>query len=341
MNQLLLTPEDMADRRYDCPVCHCPILKTHSRVPYLDVSLQFDFCINCNLVFMNPHPTQAWYDRLYGDEFWEVKSQLKSGSTVDLNINAWRKSLKRSQKLAGFLERSGHTPPIGDHLLEVGSAYGLIVSDLARRFKCSASGVEPNHKARAFSDKYTDVSSVAESMAGLADWDGSGTVDMMVFSHVLENIVDLNATFATIRQVLNPNGHLLIETPNIYLPRATHIYHPYCFCKTSLHALLAAHRFEIEHIETSGAPRTVMSPQYITVLARPIKTDKKQKLRYSHLFPEDEMRLGHIWFAIAARHPLKLIDALISRRRYELDQAAEDRLAALKATATVNSGAVR
>ncbi len=242
----------MAPRTAVCPTCGSGSLKALDRARYHDSTLRFDICGDCNLVFMNPHPAQAWYDRLYSGEFWEVKSLRQSGSTVNRNLSMWQKSLKRSKKLARFLERGGFAPPKGGRILEVGSAYGLIVSDLASRFECQANGVEPNHAARAFSEHFVDVSPAAENMAALADWDGCGSIDMMIFSHVLENIIDLDATFATIRRVLKPGGRLLIDTPNIYFPRTTHIYHPYSFCEVSLRTLLNKHGFKIEHCETSG-----------------------------------------------------------------------------------------
>ena len=94
-----------------CPTCGSGSLKAFDRARYHDSSLRFDICGDCNLVFMNPHPTLAWYDRLNSGEFWEVKSLRQSGSTVNRNLSMWQISLKRSKKLARFLERDGFAPP--------------------------------------------------------------------------------------------------------------------------------------------------------------------------------------------------------------------------------------
>lgn len=321
----------MSPHAFACPTCGSENIKYLERSLFNSGTLRFDICGECNLAFMNPAPTQTWYDRLYSGEFWEEKSKRQSGSAVELNTKMWRKSLQRASKLGRFLERAGFTPANGGRILEVGSAYGIIVSDLARRFECQAIGVEPSHSARAFSEQFVEVSHAAESMAGLAEWDGNGTVDMMVFSHVLENIVDLGATFSTIRRILKPGGRVLIETPNIYFPRSTHIYHPYSFCRASLGALLMRHGFKIEHAETSGTPSSVMSPKYLTILARMGELDRNAIVPRGHRLARQGMWLGRIWYAIASRFPLRFFDKILSARKYAVNGTAEKRLIALEA----------
>lgn len=329
---LLLTEADLV--RHDvCPVCSSNRRKSFTRVHYLKKWISYDICGECNLVYMNPHPHQGWYDQLYSQEFWEVKSQRQSGSAVHRNVNMWKKAYRRAEKFSDFLSATGVRIPAGGRVLEIGTGYGLIVAEIARHFDCQAFGVEPSHSARAFSSVHVGVQSAAESMQDLADWPGIGSVDLVIFSHVLENVVDLDDTLETLRRMLKPDGLILIETPNIYFPRSTHIYHPYCFCYRSLSRLLFKHGFEVVRGQVTGRPSTVLSPKYLTVLGR--KTDKNSLIfetAPTSMLAKLRMQLGFLWYALTARFPLNRLDGIISVRRYQLKQTSTETLEALEAS---------
>jgi len=337
-SSLKLTINDMETRNYACPSCNYTIPNPFSTRMYLDFKLKFDFCTRCSLVFMNPHPKQEWYDKLYRETFWKTKLEDKYETTLKdkyetqlgRNRKAWSKEAKRSNKLINFMEQSGYIPPKNGRILEVGSAHGLIVSNIANKFKCEALGIEPNDFVRKFSEKYNNVNIIAKKMEDLANWEGLESIDLIIFSHVLENIVDLNTIFAIIRDVLSPKGRVLIETPNIYFPHATHIYHPYSFCKASIRVLLERNGFELDAISTSGEPSTVMSPKYLTVLAHKAARGYETPSGISRLFAFEKMLLGHLWYGIAAKFPLRDIDDIITKRKYRLDQEAQMRILAVE-----------
>ena len=329
-HHLSLTENDL-ERHEVCPVCQGSRSSFFRRTYYLRKPISFDICLDCNLVYMNPHPSQNWYDQLYQNEFWEVKSHRQSGSSVHRNVKMWMKAYGRVDKYIDFLVNNDVQIPMGGRILEIGSAYGLIVSEMAQRFKCQAFGVEPNHAARAFATDYAGLESVAENMKGLAKWSGTNSVDLVIFSHVLENVVDLDDTFQTLCRMLKPGSLILIETPNIYFPRGTHIYHPYCFCSRSLSRLLARYGFEVVRGQVTGRPSTVLSPKYLTILGR--KTDKPSLILEDSSTPilaKLRMQLGFFWYSLAARLPLKGLDKIISARYYRLNPSLRQALRELE-----------
>jgi len=270
-------------------------------------------------LFLNPVPTQDWYNNLYAGEFWQIKSDQKSRSGIMANDFQWKKELRRSERFIDFLNSAGVAPEPGSRILEIGCAYGLTVSTLSEYFKSVPLGVEASRVVSEFAGRYTNVEMVAENMDHLAEWEPEDPVDMFIFSHVMENIVDLDKVFHTIYRLLGPRGFVLMDTPNLFFTTSFHIYHPYSFCMRSLNHLFGLHGFEIIRIEATGRPNVVFSPKYLTVLAQKCveRTDAVRDPGPS-LFNGLRIRLGQLWAQVSGRFPMSFIDKKISQHVYQL-----------------------
>lgn len=267
MYTLKMTEADLI-RRTCCPACQGERLVPFSREPYdSDTDIHHQRCVSCGLVFMNPLPNQDWYDRLYGEEFWQVKAATQKSTTVWDNKKQYMKQIARAQKYIDELNYILDGRAISN-ILEVGAAYGLIGTTIARTFGAKAFGAEPNHEARAFATEVAGMTIVAETAAQLDDWAPEQPMDLVIFSHVLENIVDTNATLATVKTKLRPGGLLLIETPNIDWQPSMSIYHPYCFSAASLNLILARNGLSVVRQSTSGRPNTLATPIYLTTISK-------------------------------------------------------------------------
>lgn len=103
--------------------------------------------------------------------------------------------------------------------------------------------------------------------------------DMIVMSHVLEHLEDPAAELQAMRQVLNPNGAMFIEVPNLSghrkLPIDDNRSHLHFFSATSLARLLANHGLEIIATETD-AWLDARYADSLRVVARPFTAPRWQ-----------------------------------------------------------------
>lgn len=257
-----------------------------------------------------------------------MKAQSAAAPSVRYNLSYWTKAIARAEKFADVLAAHGDARSIGT-ILEVGAAYGIIGRFLGDRFNARTFAIEPNDTARAFAAEICGATMVGRGLPDIATWRPESPIDLVLFSHVLENIVDLEATFATVRRLIRPGGYLLIETPNIRVQTAASLYHPYCFGKASLSRILARHGFTVVFSTTGGRPATKLSNRYLTVLAT-------NGVQAPALPPREKpwvglrTRLGQAWHLTAAVPPFRMVDAALTRRAYPLSLEGRALLARLR-----------
>lgn len=330
MTSLPVTENDLKYHE-SCPACKGDRWTPYRTIRFQSQALEYQLCGNCSLLFMNPVPTQRWYNRLYAEEFWEAKSIQKSHRQAAENEFQWKKELQRAEKFISFLNETDVAISPDSSILEIGCAYGLIVRTLADHFGASAQGVEPSHAARLFCEQFTKVEMIAENMDQLKDWKERESIDMFVFSHVMENIVDLNEVFKNVHRLLKPKGYILMDTPNLFYTVSLHIHHPYCFSKKSLHFLFKNQGFGIKRIKASGRPKKILAPKYLTLVAQKEREEAVQREeRSQNTISVLPIRLGQMWYSISSRFPLKLVDSIVAGHIYSLGRQNSRRLEVLR-----------
>jgi len=332
---IALTADDVIPHDH-CPVCGGSDLWPYEELVFRGINIPYHRCRSCDLVFMNPVPNQAWYDRLYGQAFWETKSAKGADGEQQARQKQLIKELQRTDKLCATLDAVGCAPPAGGRILEIGCAFGLIISSIAEHYKAHAFGVEPSELAARFANSLGGVQVIASTVEQLKEMvpGPEDQIDMMLFSHVMENVVDLDLVFAAIDRWLAPKGVVLMETPNSTVQNSTHIYHPYCFSRTSLQQLYGGHGYEILFLRASGRPSSAMIPRYLTLVARrkvgataPKSTTNKG----------GDRRLGHGWRKTVRGTPLRYVDRMLTELLYAPSDAVKRRAAEL-ATAHDTTG---
>lgn len=329
-HQLPLTETDLVARPA-CPVCR-GVERSHFRaLPYGKQSpIQHVRCEACGLIYMDPVPTQDWYNRLYGEEFWEVKSAQQADSGVWTNEKQWHKGLARAEKYIDLLRAAAPNASIRS-VLEIGASFGLIGTAVAGAYGARVFGVEPNHAARDFASRASGMSMVAETAADLDQWQPEAPVDLAIFSHVLENIIDPHGALAAVHRKLKPGGLLLIETPNIDWQPSMSIYHPYCFSASALQLLLAQSRFSVVQVARSGKPSSNILPRYLTVLAEsaaaPVPAKPPQKPAGTKV-----AKFRHTLSRRFSKSTLGGLDYALAWRRFHQTRFIKDGVAKLRAT---------
>ena len=327
---LPLTAADQV-RHDTCPVCGSEETTPFHHGTHQGSSVRHERCVRCSLVFLNPRPTQAWYDHFFAERYWEDKAK-KWNVDAQANVRQWRKQLVRAERYIAFLTAAGLAPAAGTNFLDIGCAYGLIVRALADRYRGTACGIEPSHIARRFAADESGVKIIAETSGGLAEWRPEAPVGLVLFSHVLEYIADPNEVFAAIRRLISPDGLVLVETPNIFLMRAAHIHHPYCYSKRSLAALFRRHGFMPAVVEPADPFRTALSSGFFTAAAR-VDTNAEATQVDGRIAAGSRaglgMNVGQAWFRLANRFPLNRLGGLVNGHRRRLSPASQQKLADL------------
>jgi SAM-dependent methyltransferase len=263
---LVIEQSDLTMHQH-CPVCGSGALRESESIRFRKGALRYDQCANCELMFMNPMPSQDWYNRFNAEIFWEAKGVNAGVEEIDLQEKQLLKELHRAQVLLRFLADNDCLPPRGARVLEIGCAFGFIGRSIAARLDGVSFGVEPSVRASAVAKKHIGVNVVARNTDELTQWEPDVAVDLVIFSHVLENIVDPLATLSQVHRVLGSGGLLMLETPNPVFQQATSIYHPFVYSSRAIKHLVARAGFSIKAYETNGLPRNRLVPRFQRLVA--------------------------------------------------------------------------
>jgi SAM-dependent methyltransferase len=131
-------------------------------------------------------------------------------------------------------------------------------------------GVEPSELCRKYATERNGIEIIGRYIDDVANGGAyDGVFDLIIMSHVVENIIDPAAALRKVRRLLKPDGHLYIDACNFYYYNAVNPYHPYVFTPESLAALLGVAGFEVAQMFSEPHPRRARWPSdcYFGVVA--------------------------------------------------------------------------
>jgi len=143
-------------------------------------------------------------------------------------------------------------------LLDIGCGVGFLLEE-ARLQGYRVAGIELNRKAAAYcSSKGLDVKNCTLSLCGFPE----SSFDIIIMSHVLEHVLELDPFLSEVRTILRPGGILILSQPchRGWVPRLLrrhwygwvpddHIWH---FTPETLSPVLAKHFFEIAGVQINS-----------------------------------------------------------------------------------------
>lgn len=212
--------------------------------------LKIAFCECCGFVQQKDIPSsdelKIYYSHTYRQDY--KKSYQPKIKHV---YRAGKAAIDRLEMLLCYVGN-----PNALNLLDIGAGGGEFVY-LAARSGFSASGVEPN---LGYSEYARDEYGVQVSSATLDELPEQSS-DVVSLFHVLEHLAKPEETMKRIYEILNPNGYLFIEVPNILQNDASphNIYfkaHLYYYSVDTLTAV-ASKYFEIIEINDQGNLRAI------------------------------------------------------------------------------------
>ncbi len=155
------------------------------------------------------------------------------------------------REFSRVVERLGHRQPAGN-LLEIGCAYGYLLEEASRRYRCR--GVELSPAAREVcQQKGLDV------CGDISELDISQRYEVVVMLDVVEHLVSPLETLTQLRSLMAPGGVLVLSTGDWGSPLArvmgkgwrlmTPPQHLWFFTQRSLRSILDRAGFEVQAIE--------------------------------------------------------------------------------------------
>ena len=195
----------MLETLEECPSCGSPKLIDHLKaIDHANTSETFKLvlCHQCDLAFTNPRPT---FDTIY--PYYQGDNYISHSNKV-LDIVSFIYKLLRTYTL---YQKEKHIRLLNHKrgtLLDFGCGTGHFLRHCQNR-NWIVQGVEPNTSARQSSQTtlkqhvHSDPSTLTSSFDIITAW------------HVIEHVHDLKKTLLSLKNLLNPQGHLLIAVPNI------------------------------------------------------------------------------------------------------------------------------
>ena len=184
----------------------CPVCGSSSSRPF---AARGGFCIVscqvCGVRYLDPQPTAAELDALYGEQYFA------HGHAGDPGYDRYVDEIDNIRRT--FDDRLRFLPPpgAGDRLLDLGAAIGLFV-ERARRAGWNADGLDPSAWACRYA---TDVlgQPVRQGTIETAA-PAPGQYDAVTMWEVIEHLPDPGATLRGVAAALKPGGVLVLSTPD-------------------------------------------------------------------------------------------------------------------------------
>lgn len=191
-----------------CPVCgSSSINSVLSAKDYTVSGKLFDVwqCNNCTLRFTQDVPAENSIGNYYKSENYISHTNTSKGFINQLYQFIRQRTLKQKRKL--ICKTTGRK---SGELLDVGSGTGAFVNEMKQNH-WKVIGLEPDADARAVAQQtfHCDLKDTQELFRL-----PPGSFDAITLWHVLEHVHDLKNYVQQLKNLLNPNGRLIIAVPN-------------------------------------------------------------------------------------------------------------------------------
>ncbi len=237
---------------------------------------QFQLFYNKELDMLetHPQPSDENLSSYYKTEDYISHTDTKR-NIMECVYHAVRQiTIKRKVKLINSRSKEGKS------LLDIGCGTGDFLL-AAKQNGWQVTGIEPDEKARAIAN--TKTNNLVFESVNLFDLE-SQQFDVITLWHVLEHLPDLKKQITTIKQLLKPNGTLIIAVPNFKSYDAQHYKtfwaaydvprHLWHFSKTAISKL-----FQKENLSVVEIRPMLFDAFYVSLLSEKYKTGSMNPLK--------------------------------------------------------------
>jgi 2-polyprenyl-3-methyl-5-hydroxy-6-metoxy-1,4-benzoquinol methylase len=242
-----------------CPMCEAIEIKKFMNYFHFKKLVYFK-CGSCDLVFQNPTFSKIKWYKFYLEDYRQLYESHKEPTDFVL-----KRQNERANVYSNFIFETIGNIKIENHL-DIGSSAGVFLKKIKDKFQIVNSiGIEPGIDYSKIALKnfviYNSIEEVLETNLKF---------DLISLCHVLEHIPSPKDFMIKASSLLNENGLLFIEVPNMG-SRITsfEIAHPICLNLYSLNSLLEGIGFEIKKYWLHGQPSepNLKSEKYLAVIA--------------------------------------------------------------------------
>lgn len=244
----------------NCPLCGSDSSASFDQRNIKGQTITNRICQNCGLVYQSPRISAAELERYYDHEYRQAVQGSEGTDAKDLATQR-----KRADNL--FVFAQDYITSLSRHL-DIGCSAGLLLKRFQEAYQGEAVGIEPGTAYRQYAHN-----SGLKVYASLAELEAASEpiFDLVSLAHVLEHLSDPCEYLSTLRaKLLAPEGHLLIEVPNLYAHDCFEMAHLVSYSPHTLTQMVHKAGFEVLKLEAHGRPRSQVIPLYLTLLARPV-----------------------------------------------------------------------
>jgi 2-polyprenyl-3-methyl-5-hydroxy-6-metoxy-1,4-benzoquinol methylase len=243
----------------DCPLCGSHDFSGFYRRHHI-IHIFYSYCNSCGLVFQNPTYSKEEWDRFYKYDYRKI---------YDNNVDPTESSLLLQRNRAEFYLQVIRNEKIkfNSHL-DIGSSTGELLVKIKEDCKIKVqAGIELDAQYRKFS-----LSRGVKVFESLAEAIEEGTrYELVTMNHVLEHIPQPASFLRSLSKLIDPNGYLFIEVPNIEGGMgAMELAHPLAFSPETITKILNNAGFKITFMKMHGEPKhySPRCKKYILVIAK-------------------------------------------------------------------------
>ena len=268
-----------------CPICNTNDAKLIGEKDRYGLYFSTKICTSCGLVYTNPRMTQDSYNNFYNDEYRKLYNGSEKPTT-----SFFDRQKTKGKKIYDFLHERNIIESDKISVLEVGCGAGGILKYFEEK-GATVKGLDLGEEYINYGVKEYGLDLEAGT---LSDIKLRNKPDLIIYSHILEHILDVNKEIELINKLSNENTIIYIEVPGIkeihknyemnilkYFQNA-HTYH---FTLKSLENLMSRGGFELIHgneFVMTAFKRTSLKPSisndYESTIAYILKNEKKKNL---------------------------------------------------------------
>ena len=189
-----------------CPICNTFDDELLAAKDRYGIPLSVVICRRCGLIRSNPRMTLQSYADFYKTEYRPLYGG-EPGPTVAF-FNDQR---KRGHRIRRFIEKQTGAGWNNQLVVEVGCGAGGVLQPFAEA-GAQVIGCDFDELFIAYGSREHRLDL---RQGRLQDLDLPRPPDLIIYSHVLEHILDVRAELQQVRQTLGPDGMLYIEIPSI------------------------------------------------------------------------------------------------------------------------------
>jgi SAM-dependent methyltransferase len=174
---------------------------------YHTTTRQFDVvrCGDCGMLRLDPQPSPDELRRYYPDNYWFAPDS----SAASRMEEAWRRLVLRDH--VRFVTQALRSSKANGPLLDVGCGGGLFLGMMRERGHCVV-GLDFSREAASVAWRRQQVPTLVAEF-GSAPLRGRAFAAITMF-HVMEHLYDPGAYVSAARELLAPDGRLIIQVPN-------------------------------------------------------------------------------------------------------------------------------